>query len=82
MGPGIEIQAIHNLFSWCAVARSDCRHGLDGPNLHETLARFGDWTIETITGFPFTGVKVERHGCGAEPLLDVGSGVLRLRFEP
>jgi hypothetical protein len=26
-------------------------------------------------GFLSTGAKVERHGCGAEPLLDVGAGV-------
>jgi transposase len=52
MTPGIAIQAIHNLFPQLRHLFADSVH--NGSNLHEDLAKFGDWTIEIVT--PAAGV--------------------------
>jgi len=47
MGPGIVIQAIHNLFPWLRHLFADSVY--NGPHLREALAKFGDWTVEIVT---------------------------------
>ena len=51
MGPGIVIQAIHNLFPWLRHLFADSVY--NGPNLREALTKFGDWTIEICGGSGF-----------------------------
>jgi transposase len=45
-GAGLVIEAIHDLFPWLRHLFADSVY--NGPNLSTALAKFGDWTIETI----------------------------------
>jgi transposase len=40
------IEAIHDLFPWLRHLFADSVY--NGPNLHHTLAKFGNWTIEIV----------------------------------
>jgi transposase len=52
-GAGLVIGVIHDLFPWLRHLFADSVY--NGPDLHKTLVKFGDWTIEivkrTATGF-------------------------------
>jgi transposase len=52
-GARLVIEAIHDLFPWLRHLFADSVY--NGPNLHDTLAKFGNWTIEIVkriaTGF-------------------------------
>jgi transposase len=45
-GAGLVIAAIHQLFPWLRYLFADS--GYKGSNLHDTLAKFGNWTIEIV----------------------------------
>jgi putative transposase len=45
-GAGLVIEAIHDLFPWLRHDFADSVY--NGPNLHDTLAKFGNWTIEIV----------------------------------
>jgi transposase len=45
-GAGLVIEAIHDLFPWLRHLFADSVY--NGPNLHHTLAKFGNWTIEIV----------------------------------
>jgi transposase len=45
-GAGLVIEAIHDLFPWLRHLFADSVY--NGPNLHSTLAQFGNWTIEIV----------------------------------
>ena len=45
-GAGLVIEAIHDLFPWLRHLFADSVY--NGPNLHERLVKFGDWTIEIV----------------------------------
>jgi transposase len=66
-GAGIVTQAVHYLFPWLRHLFADSVY--NGPNLRETLAKFGDWTIEIVTratgvtGFP----SCRAAGLSSEP---------------
>ena len=45
-GAGLVIEAIHDLFPWRRHLFADSVY--NGPNLHDMLAKFGNWTIEIV----------------------------------
>jgi transposase len=45
-GARLVIEAIHDLFPWLRHLFADSVY--NGPNLHTTLAQFGNWTIEIV----------------------------------
>jgi transposase len=45
-GAGLVIQAIHDLYPWLRHLFADSVY--NGTNLHKTLAKFGNWTIEIV----------------------------------
>jgi transposase len=45
-GAGVVIEAIHDLFPWLRHLFADSVY--NGPNLRQTLAKFGSWTIEIV----------------------------------
>jgi transposase len=45
-GAGIVIEAIHDLFPWLRHLFADSVY--NGPNLHQALAKFGNWTLEIV----------------------------------
>ena len=45
-GAGLVIETIHDLFPWLRHLFADSVY--NGPNLHNTLAKFGSWTIEIV----------------------------------
>jgi transposase len=45
-GAVLGIEAIHQLFPWLRHLFADSVY--NGPNLHDALAKFGNWTIEIV----------------------------------
>jgi hypothetical protein len=45
-GAVLVIEAIHQLFPWLRHLFADSVY--NGPNLHDALAKFGNWTIEIV----------------------------------
>src|SRR5262249_29871157 len=45
-GAGLVVEAIHDLYPWLRHLFADSVY--NGPNLHSTLAKFGDWTVEIV----------------------------------
>jgi transposase len=45
-GAVLVIEAIHRLFPWLRHLFADSVY--NGPNLHDALAKFGNWTIEIV----------------------------------
>jgi hypothetical protein len=55
------------LFSWLRHLFADSVY--NGPNLRDTLAKFGDWTIEIVTPSCWLSTPSAPMGCQANPRL-------------
>ena len=70
-GAVLGIEAIHQLFPWLRHLFADSVY--NGPNLHDALAKFGNWTIEIVKRTADAAVFSCCHAAGLSSKRSLGS---------